>query len=173
MKSRENILLLLLGPTVVVVGINMIAEDISMDVYVILQTRFQENSLKFKRNTLAFIWNMVRNKMIDEDKRIGRFGVDSTPHQEDRDNLEESIIFASDESPEEIYLWKEKIEIIKSVIAKLYPFERCLICLKYKEGLSHGEIGEIIGEDRNYVGVMFYHLRKKLLKLIRDYILMY
>lgn len=146
--------------------INMIADDISVEVYLCLQAKCQDNALKLIRNPKKFIWNMVRNQMIDEDRWIGRWSAVMDQHHENREDLENSFSANFDENADEVYWKKQQSQMVKRVIKKLTPFEQFMICLRFKEDLSYSEIGEIINESQDYVGVFFFHLRRKLFDLM-------
>jgi len=146
--------------------IGMLADDIAMEVCTALHMKFKANTVQDIKYPKAFIWRMVLHKAIDEDRRLGRFNrleYSEKDYEPSTNDLSIPLDFIrTDDTGESMVIKDVEQKLVRKVLRELKPYERYLICLRYYEELSYKEISEIIGETPNYVGVIFYNLRKKI-----------
>jgi RNA polymerase sigma factor (sigma-70 family) len=134
-------------------------EDISQDVRIVILIRYIRETLSEIKKFKPYLWAIVRNMCIKEEIRLQR----SISMSLTQANIENDVFASStDENAESKCIKKEQLRLVHEVVAELDPFERFLVCLRYKKDLQCSEIAEIIGETRNYVNVMLFHVRKKI-----------
>ena len=151
--------------------IEFIADDLCQNVYEALLLKFENGDLQKVKYFKSYIWKITMFKAYDINKYIGKMvEFDTNKNDALTKTIDNSIHVGVGESPEAFLINKQiknqKIKIVRSVLKKLTPFERFLVCCIYYEDLSNKEVVEIIGENDNYVGVILYNLRKKIRGLI-------
>jgi RNA polymerase sigma factor (sigma-70 family) len=143
--------------------IRRIVEDICIQVWLSLYEKFEDNTLQNIKTPKSFIWNMIRYKAIDEDKRLGRqTQFDPTQNYAKKETIETSFLQSLRESAETDFIKKEEIEHVRSIISELTEYERRLIWLRYYEELTNEEIAEITGKSPNNIAVTLHNIRKKI-----------
>jgi RNA polymerase sigma factor (sigma-70 family) len=147
-----------------------VLEDVSQEAYMAIFTKYVQGSLSEIRHFKSYLWAIVRNICIREEILLKR----SISMNLIQAHIENDVFARStDENVVSKCIKKEQLELIHKAVAELDPFERFLVCLRYKKDLQCSEIAEIIGETRNYVNVMLFHVRKKikakLEKLIQEW----
>ncbi len=71
-------------------------------------------------------------------------------------------------SPPGLLLAKERSEVLESSLLRLPVRQRVAVLLRYQEGLSCKDIGEIVDMTPNAVSMQLHHARKALKKLVGD-----
>jgi len=70
-------------------------------------------------------------------------------------------------SPAEIHEHSQQVEVLMSAMREL-PAGECSLLVLALEGVSHREIGEVLGMTENHVGVALLRARRKLNALLQE-----
>jgi RNA polymerase sigma-70 factor (ECF subfamily) len=112
-------------------------------------------------NTRAWLYRVVRNLSIDHLRRAARF---STP--DDPDWMTRVASKRSDGDPSILAEQKEEQTMVLESLDRLPPRQREAVRLKFQEGLTYAEIGQITDQTITTVGWLLHEalatLRKQL-----------
>ena len=134
----------------------MLAEDAASEAFIRIYKNLYKIDDPTSKQSIAFIITIVKNvalTMLQREK--GAYTEELDEKREDNFNLEESTV--SQLSSEYIY----------QIVDKLSEELKGVFLLKYTYGLSHREIGRILGISENNVTVRLHRAKNKLAALLR------
>jgi RNA polymerase sigma-70 factor (ECF subfamily) len=99
----------------------------------------------------AWLFGIARNAALDELRRLKR----RAPLESEPGDLEA-------ETPEDHAEGVVRRETVRAALAALHPRERDLVALKYRAGLSNGEIARVLGVSESNVGTRLHRAMDKL-----------
>lgn len=103
----------------------------------------------------------IRNRIRSACRKNGTLGVRSSISLDDPDRLEQEML-RDDQTPEQIYLEKERISALyRKMDAVLTGLEREMFCL-YLSGASYAEMAAQKGVSQKVVGNAIWRARRKL-----------
>jgi RNA polymerase sigma-70 factor (ECF subfamily) len=103
------------------------------------------------------IVTIVRNKCIDvirKDKRMSDKSIDDLELESDEDPLDVTIIS------------REEFQNLSEFLLRIDDISRTVLIMKYVQGLSYKEIGNILNMTPKHVETRIYRAKAKVLKLI-------
>ncbi|AYO31644.1 sigma-70 family RNA polymerase sigma factor [Biomaibacter acetigenes] len=137
------------------------AEDVAQETLTAVYLHLdgvQEGKLK------AWLYTVARRKYIDWLRR-NRKGITLM-------DFDDYDIDTEDKAPEKMFLEKENLQEIQTVMEALSKLERDLLILKYNLELSYEDIGKVLKMKTNTVRVGLYrarqHFKEEYLKLRRS-----
>ena len=138
------------------------AEEVSQDTFI----KIYKSLNKFKGDSKFSTWvyKVTYNTCLDRIKKLKR-----TQSTQQIDEFTEHQIKTIDNALDRIEA-KERKEALRKCIERLPSEDSFLVTLFYFEELSLEEISEIVGLTPNNVKVKLHRSRKKLLKIVKEYI---
>ena len=116
------------------------------------------------QNTRAWLYRVVRNLSIDHLRRTARFTSPDDPDWMAR--LVDAKRSGSDGDPSVLAQKKEEHAMVLESLEELPPRQREAVRLKFQEGLTYAEIGQVTDQSVTTVGWLLHEalttLRKKL-----------
>jgi RNA polymerase sigma-70 factor, ECF subfamily len=100
----------------------------------------------------AWLFGIARNAALDELRRLKRTGVPEVESAAPADHSEDVVLR----------------ETVRAALETLEPRERDLLALKYKAGLSNGEIARVLAVSESNVGTRLHRAMEKLRKACDD-----
>lgn len=131
------------------------AQDLTSEVF--LKTWQYINDGKEVKNLNAFFYKIARNLIIDHYRKTSLSQQDISLETE-KENLEQQARVAKDELKqiEKQIETKLAIENVESKLKELKDEYREVIILRYVDGLSIGEIADVVGKKKGTVRVLLY-----------------
>ncbi|WP_353778156.1 sigma-70 family RNA polymerase sigma factor [Winogradskyella sp. 3972H.M.0a.05] len=138
------------------------AEEVSQDTFI----KIYKSLNKFKGDSKFSTWvyKVTYNTCLDRIKKLKR-----TQSTQQIDEFTEHQIKTLDSALDRIEA-KERKEALRKCIERLPSEDSFLVTLFYFEELSLEEISEIVGLTPNNVKVKLHRSRKKLLRIVKEYI---
>ena len=99
----------------------------------------------------AWLFGIARNAALDELRRLKR----RAPFEAEPEDL-------SGVAPEDHAEGVVRRETVRAALASLDPRERDLVALKYRGGLSNGEIARVLGVSESNVGTRLHRAMERL-----------
>lgn len=140
-------------------GDEWMARDLTQEIFLKLFARLPDFRGEAKFETWLF--RIVANACIDEQRKRKRF-VPLQPEIE--------MTYITEKRPQESSYIRHQLEkAVQAAIARLSPALRLPIVLRYVEGLSYGEIGEVLGCRAGTIAARLHRGHKILAKELAEF----
>lgn len=137
------------------------AEDIVQDVFLKLWSKKDEwNNID---NAEAYCYRSTKNLALD---RLSSRAIRRT---ESIDSQQESYAFIDSETPHLQFIRKEERSIIYRCIDELSQNQQLVFQLREIDGLSYGDIANVMGISEDLVKITLFRARKKMKELLEKY----
>jgi len=137
------------------------AEDIVQDVFLKLWSKKDEwNTID---NAEAYCYRSTKNLALD---RLSSRAIRKT---ESIDPQQESYAFIDNETPHVKFIQKEELAIIYRCIDELSQNQQLVFQLREIDGLSYGDIANVMGISEDLVKITLFRARKKMKELLEKY----
>ncbi len=131
------------------------AEDVLLEVFAVVVEK-EATLRRDERAVRAWILALARNKVVDYYRRARRRShVPLT-------NVEEHIYEAEEREPEQAFLRQEAYTQLQAQVRKLPKAQQEVLQLRFAEGLSCGEIAQVIGRSEKATRALLYRTLKHL-----------
>lgn len=149
------------------------AEDLAIEAFGKAFKSIDRYSPRFAFSTWLF--KIASNNCIDFLRRKREMGISLEPNHEDINqtgnkdvNYRYVQIEATELSPEELMISKQKVKIVRAIVKELKPRYRRLIELRYFEEQSYEEIAETLGIPLGTVKAQLFRARELLFNILRN-----
>ena len=133
------------------------ARDVVQDTFIRL---YQQDASKVGDSLKSWLFTVCRNRALDVLRKEKRLV-----------SVEDEILAAEDSgvsSPRELAADHERVELVKSYIARLPENQATVILLKFEKGYSYKEISDETGLATGNVGFLIHTGMKRLRELLPD-----
>ena len=133
------------------------ARDVVQDTFIRL---YQQDASKVRDGLKSWLFTVCRNRALDVLRKEKRLVA-----------VEDSVLASKDSgvsSPGDITANSERVELVKSYIARLPENQATVILLKFEKGYSYKEISEETGLTTGNVGFLIHTGMKRLRELLPD-----
>ena len=133
------------------------ARDVVQDTFIRL---YQQDASKVRDGLKSWLFTVCRNRALDVLRKEKRLVA-----------VEDSVLATKDSgvsSPGDIIANSERVELVKSYIARLPENQATVILLKFEKGYSYKEISEETGLTSGNVGFLIHTGMKRLRELLPD-----
>ena len=144
-------------------------DDIVQDVFVSLYRKL--DSVDSERGLKPYLYRMARNRAYDELRRQGRYQVYSLDAEPTETYASFETLPDSGEEPEEVAHWLMIQLEVREAMERLPENQRQALILFAEEGLSYGEIADIMKTSIGTIKSRLFHAKKNLRGLVRPEIL--
>jgi RNA polymerase sigma-70 factor (ECF subfamily) len=165
MKYRNTIYYMMLK----MVGNEEDAEDLTLEAFGKAFNRLHQYSPSFAFSTWLF--KIASNNCIDfiRKKRISTLSLDQPMNDSDENSSDFSDTITNDNlDPEEKFIRKQKIRIMREIVDQLKPRYRELIVLRYFREYSYEEIAEHLELPLGTIKAQLYRAREQLYQLMKN-----
>ena len=133
------------------------ARDVVQDTFIRL---YQQDASKVRDGLKSWLFTVCRNRALDVLRKEKRLVA-----------VKDSVLATKDSgvsSPGDIIANSERVELVKSYIARLPENQATVILLKFEKGYSYKEISEETGLTSGNVGFLIHTGMKRLRELLPD-----
>ncbi|MCP5534748.1 MAG: sigma-70 family RNA polymerase sigma factor [Akkermansiaceae bacterium] len=133
------------------------ARDVVQDTFIRL---YQQDASKVSDGLKSWLFTVCRNRALDVLRKERRLV-----------SVDDEILAAEDsgvETPGQITADHERVEMVKSYIARLPENQATVILLKFEEGYSYQEISDATGLSSGNVGFLIHTGMKRLREILPD-----
>ncbi len=141
-------------------------EDDAMDVTQEAFVKAYFNLKSFREDSSLYTWlyRIVYNLCISHLRRKKIISFVSFDHHDD------VMEFHSDDpGPEKVYERRELMQAVIKAVSALPLKQRTIFTMKQVEGLTHGEIADIMGITEGAVKASYFHAVRKLQESLKNY----
>ncbi|PID95917.1 MAG: RNA polymerase subunit sigma-24 [Actinomycetales bacterium] len=145
------------GNDMVETSAELVARDVVQDTFIRL---YQQDASKVRGGLKSWLFTVCRNRALDVLRKEKRL----LP-------VEDEVLAAEDsgaDSPGDIAAQHERVEKVKSYIARLPENQSKVILLKFERGYSYKEIADATGLSTGNVGFLIHTGMKRLRSLLPD-----
>jgi RNA polymerase sigma-70 factor (ECF subfamily) len=145
------------------------AEDLTLEAFGKAFNRLHQYSPSFAFSTWLF--KIASNNCIDfiRKKRISTLSLDQPMNDSDENSSDFSDTITNDNlDPEEKFIRKQKIRIMREIVDQLKPRYRELIVLRYFREYSYEEIAEHLELPLGTIKAQLYRAREQLYQLMKN-----
>ena len=140
--------------------------DVLQDSFVKILTSIQQFRYQGEGSLKSWVARIVSNRSIDYLREHQRFLlVDSIPDEPDDSVPDGFAVETADTSPEGV-----PPDVLLAMIGRLPPNYRTVLNLFVYEQRSHREIAQLLGVKESTSSSLFFRARKRLSKMIKEYI---
>ncbi|MBT8044098.1 MAG: sigma-70 family RNA polymerase sigma factor [Verrucomicrobiae bacterium] len=133
------------------------ARDVVQDTFIRL---YQQDASKVRDGLKSWLFTVCRNRALDVLRKEKRLV-----------SVEDEVLAAEDSgvaSPSDIAAHQERVEKVKSYIARLPENQATVILLKFEKGFSYQEISDATGLSTGNVGFLIHTGMKRLRAMLPD-----
>ena len=136
---------------------NKLTEEVTNDVF--FEVWSSANKFQGKSKVLTWIFGIAHNKTMNEIRKRKEIPVDPEEFSNEA---------SADMETDEIIMKKDRDEQMKIALDQLTPEHRTVVELTFLQGLSYGEIAEIMNCPVNTVKTRMYYAKEKLKEIFTD-----
>jgi RNA polymerase sigma-70 factor (ECF subfamily) len=144
-------------------------DDIVQDVFVALYRKLA--LVDVERGLKPYLYRMARNRAYDELRKQGRYQVYSLDAEPTETYASFETLADDGEQPEEVAHWLLIQLEVREAMERLPENQRQALILFAEEGLSYGEIADIMKTSIGTIKSRLFHAKKNLRGLVRPEIL--
>ena len=143
-----------------------IAEEIAQDVFIKAYDRLE--SFDRGRKFSSWLFKVAHNATIDHLRRRQLPTVPLEPAEDDGPRLAELLSGPESEGPEGQAMRSELARALDEALAELRPDHREILLLRFGQGLSYGELADVLGLPLGTIKTHLHRARKRLALILED-----
>ena len=136
-----------------------LAEDLAHDIF--LKTYLKLGEFRFESKFSTWLYSVTYHACVEYKRK------DTKALNDQKEYAAELDTFSTSEEESEIMLLELQLEQLKNLLEKISPEEKALLLMKYQDGMSVDELGELTGLGESAVKMRLKRAKDKVVALSR------